>query len=67
VYEPEPLEAGESKHILSVFVADESGMINRICGVFARRGKSRYLQSLKTKTLQMVVSEWILATLQEPT
>ena len=39
VYEPEPLEAGVTKHILSVFVADESGMINRICGVFARRGK----------------------------
>ncbi|GMH33637.1 hypothetical protein BSKO_01471 [Bryopsis sp. KO-2023] len=38
VYETKPLEEGESKHTLSVFVADESGIINRVAGVFARRG-----------------------------
>lgn len=38
VYEPEPLQQDEQKHILSVFVADEAGMINRVAGVFARRG-----------------------------
>ena len=38
VYEPEPLEEGVRKHTLSVFVADESGLINRVAGVFARRG-----------------------------
>lgn len=27
-----------NKHCLSVFVADESGLINRVAGVFARRG-----------------------------
>lgn len=35
---PQPLEAGQEKHIISVFVADESGIINRVAGVFARRG-----------------------------
>lgn len=34
----ELLEAGVSKHTLSVLVADESGLINRVAGVFARRG-----------------------------
>lgn len=37
-YEPERLEVGVRKHTLSVFVADESGLINRVAGVFARRG-----------------------------
>ena len=36
--EPEPLEAGQEKHVISVFVADEAGLINRVAGVFARRG-----------------------------
>lgn len=38
VAEREPLQAGEEKHVVSVFVADESGLINRVAGVFARRG-----------------------------
>ena len=38
VAEPEPLEAGQEKHVISVFVADEAGLINRVAGVFARRG-----------------------------
>jgi len=33
-----PLKVGESKHVLSVFVADEAGLINRVAGVFGRRG-----------------------------
>ncbi|KAI3433438.1 hypothetical protein D9Q98_003253 [Chlorella vulgaris] len=37
-FEPQPLEEGVRKHMLSVFVADESGLINRVAGVFARRG-----------------------------
>ena len=40
VNEPEPLNEGEEKHIISAFVADESGIINRVAGVFARRGVS---------------------------
>jgi hypothetical protein len=35
---PEPLNEGEEKHVISAFVADESGIINRVAGVFARRG-----------------------------
>lgn len=40
VYEPQPLKEGESKHTISVFVADEAGLINRVAGVFARRGEA---------------------------
>jgi acetolactate synthase-1/3 small subunit len=39
VAEPQPLQAGEEKHVISIFVADESGLINRVAGVFARRGE----------------------------
>ena len=38
VHDAQPLAAGEEKHMLSVFVADEKGLINRVAGVFARRG-----------------------------
>lgn len=38
VNDPQPLDEGEEKHVISAFVADESGMINRVAGVFARRG-----------------------------
>jgi len=33
-----PLPEGIEKHTISVFVADETGLINRVAGVFARRG-----------------------------
>ena len=35
---PEPLPGGAAKHVISAFVADEAGIINRVAGVFARRG-----------------------------
>ena len=38
VHSSQPLAEGEEKHVISVFVADESGLINRVAGVFARRG-----------------------------
>ncbi|GAX82052.1 hypothetical protein CEUSTIGMA_g9480.t1 [Chlamydomonas eustigma] len=38
VREPIPLQEGEEKHVISIFVADESGLINRVAGVFGRRG-----------------------------
>ena len=41
VQQTQPLEEGEEKHVISVFVADESGLINRVAGVFARRGKHK--------------------------
>ena len=42
VNDPQPLDEGEEKHVISAFVADESGMINRVAGVFARRGQCSY-------------------------
>lgn len=39
--EQQPLQEGEEKHIISVFVADEAGLINRVAGVFARRGEAQ--------------------------
>ena len=38
VNESAKLDEGVRKHVFSVFVADEAGMINRVAGVFARRG-----------------------------
>ncbi|PNH05525.1 Acetolactate synthase small subunit, partial [Tetrabaena socialis] len=38
VIEPKPLDVGVEKHTISIFVADEAGLINRVAGVFARRG-----------------------------
>lgn len=45
IYEQEPLKEGEGKHVISVFVADESGLINRVAGVFARRSECRLLDA----------------------
>eukprot|EP00210_Caulerpa_lentillifera_P002187 g2101.t1 len=40
VNEPTPLQEGETKHMISIFVADEPGLINRVAGVFGRRGSN---------------------------
>ena len=42
VYVQEPknrLQEGETKHTISIFVGDEAGLINRVAGVFGRRGQ----------------------------
>lgn len=54
VYETKPLEVGEAKHTLSVFVADEAGIINRVAGVIARRG------NMVVHCLRMPVHHWLV-------
>ena len=51
VHNTQPLAEGEEKHVISVFVADEPGLINRVAGVFARRGKERSMCEIHGLTL----------------
>lgn len=58
VNDPQPLDEGEEKHVISAFVADESGMINRVAGVFARRGKQRHMHSCQEPRADMREILW---------
>ncbi|GFH23590.1 acetolactate synthase, partial [Haematococcus lacustris] len=42
VNEPKRLKEGEEKHVISVFVADEAGIINRVAGVCKHRVSCRW-------------------------
>lgn len=52
LYEPKPLQEGEEKHVISIFVADEPGLINRVAGVFGRRGAN--IESLAVGLTQVL-------------
>ena len=52
-----PLTEGEEKHVISVFVADESGLINRVTGVFGRRGARARLPG-PPRALAWATSSW---------
>ena len=45
------------KHTLSVLVEDEAGVLTRIAGLFARRGKNQDQERYENQTLQDIYND----------